>query len=74
MIAVRPDRCRNFKTAAPAVALTAAFPQWHRQARGLLTLQDDQLAFIDLALARKALRFGQFTLKSGRQSPYFFNA
>jgi orotate phosphoribosyltransferase len=35
---------------------------------------DDQLAFIDLALARKALRFGQFTLKSGRESPYFFNA
>jgi orotate phosphoribosyltransferase len=37
-------------------------------------VQDDQLAFIDLALARKALRFGQFTLKSGRESPYFFNA
>ena len=33
-----------------------------------------QLEFIDLALAREALRFGQFTLKSGRQSPYFFNA
>jgi orotate phosphoribosyltransferase len=37
-------------------------------------VQDDQLAFIDLALARKALCFGQFTLKSGRESPYFFNA
>lgn len=37
-------------------------------------MQDDQLAFIDLALARKALCFGQFTLKSGRESPYFFNA
>lgn len=37
-------------------------------------MQDDQLAFIDLALARNALRFGQFTLKSGRESPYFFNA
>jgi orotate phosphoribosyltransferase len=33
-----------------------------------------QLEFIDLALAREALRFGSFTLKSGRQSPYFFNA
>src|ERR1700734_2781102 len=33
-----------------------------------------QLEFIDLALSRAALRFGQFTLKSGRQSPYFFNA
>jgi orotate phosphoribosyltransferase len=33
-----------------------------------------QLAFIDLALKRQALRFGRFTLKSGRESPYFFNA
>ncbi len=37
-------------------------------------MQDYQLAFIDLALARQALRFGQFKLKSGRDSPYFFNA
>ena len=35
---------------------------------------DYQLAFIELALSRQALRFGQFTLKSGRESPYFFNA
>jgi orotate phosphoribosyltransferase len=33
-----------------------------------------QIAFIELALARGALRFGRFTLKSGRESPYFFNA
>jgi len=37
-------------------------------------MQDYQLTFIDLALSRQALRFGQFTLKSGRESPYFFNA
>jgi len=30
-------------------------------------------AFIELALAREVIRFGQFTLKSGRVSPYFFN-
>ena len=33
-----------------------------------------QLTFIELALKREALRFGSFTLKSGRESPYFFNA
>ena len=33
-----------------------------------------QRSFLDLALVRSALRFGQFTLKSGRESPYFFNA
>jgi len=33
-----------------------------------------QRDFLDLALARNVLRFGEFTLKSGRTSPYFFNA
>ncbi len=37
-------------------------------------MQDYQLRFIDLALSRDALRFGHFKLKSGRESPYFFNA
>ncbi len=37
-------------------------------------MQQYQLTFVDLALARDALRFGHFKLKSGRESPYFFNA
>ncbi|MEH6589402.1 MAG: orotate phosphoribosyltransferase [Halioglobus sp.] len=37
-------------------------------------MQPYQTEFIDLARAHKVLKFGQFTLKSGRQSPYFFNA
>jgi orotate phosphoribosyltransferase len=37
-------------------------------------MQEYQLTFIEHALNREALRFGQFRLKSGRDSPYFFNA
>ncbi|WP_372760030.1 orotate phosphoribosyltransferase [Litorivivens sp.] len=33
-----------------------------------------QQQFIEQAIAAKALTFGTFTLKSGRESPYFFNA
>lgn len=36
-------------------------------------MQDYQKNFLDLAVESQALRFGQFTLKSGRASPYFFN-
>lgn len=32
-----------------------------------------QKKFIDLAIQQEVLRFGDFTLKSGRASPYFFN-
>jgi orotate phosphoribosyltransferase len=37
-------------------------------------MQDYQRDFIDFALETGVLRFGEFTLKSGRISPYFFNA
>jgi orotate phosphoribosyltransferase len=37
-------------------------------------VRDYQRQFLELALARQALLFGEFTLKSGRVSPYFFNA
>lgn len=33
-----------------------------------------QKEFIEFALSKNVLRFGEFTLKSGRTSPYFFNA
>ncbi|MDE9433288.1 orotate phosphoribosyltransferase [Xenorhabdus bovienii] len=33
-----------------------------------------QREFIELALKKQVLKFGEFTLKSGRKSPYFFNA
>lgn len=37
-------------------------------------MQTYQRDFIEFALQRGVLRFGEFTLKSGRTSPYFFNA
>ncbi len=37
-------------------------------------MKNYQREFLDLAVACGALRFGRFTLKSGRVSPYFFNS
>lgn len=37
-------------------------------------MQDYQREFIQFSIDANVLRFGEFTLKSGRTSPYFFNA
>ena len=37
-------------------------------------MKDYQKQFLELALDAKVLEFGDFILKSGRKSPYFFNA
>lgn len=37
-------------------------------------MQKYQLEFIEFAIEHKVLCFGEYTLKSGRQSPYFFNS
>lgn len=41
--------------------------------RRMVIMQDYQRQFIELALSKNVLKFGEFTLKSGRVSPYFFN-
>jgi len=37
-------------------------------------MKDYQKEFIEFAIEKEVLKFGEFTLKSGRTSPYFFNA
>ncbi len=39
-----------------------------------MSMKDYQREFIEFAISKQVLRFGEFTLKSGRTSPYFFNA
>tara|TARA_R110002072_G_scaffold269868_3_gene429638 strand:+ start:195118 stop:195771 length:654 start_codon:yes stop_codon:yes gene_type:complete len=39
-----------------------------------MTLQPYQLRFLEYAIEHEILKFGEFKLKSGRVSPYFFNA
>lgn len=34
-------------------------------------MKDYQIEFIEFALEKQVLKFGEFTLKSGRTSPYF---
>jgi orotate phosphoribosyltransferase len=52
----------------------AAIDPWHtiRNPNSPM-IKSYQREFLDFAIACDALKFGQFTLKSGRVSPYFFN-
>lgn len=47
-------------------------PRAHREI--LSNMQTYKQQFFELAMVRGNLKFGEFTLKSGRVSPYFFNA
>ena len=37
-------------------------------------MQDYQFRFLEFVIEHQILKFGEFKLKSGRESPYFFNA
>lgn len=63
------NKVRKEKTEAAASCGTANGTP--RASDGLKQFQKD---FVDLALSANVLKFGDFDLKSGRKSPYFFNA
>ena len=63
-----PNRAPHAAAMPPAAVAQSCFPL-----PGPL-LKPHQSRFLDLALERSVLRFGEFSLKSGRTSPYFFNA
>lgn len=50
-----------------SVGIIQELPQW------VITMLPYQEQFIEFAIKTNVLRFGEFTLKSGRLSPYFFN-
>jgi hypothetical protein len=53
---------------------TCIIPSTTESSRGREALLPYQKEFIDFAVKRNVLQFGSFKLKSGRMSPYFFNA
>jgi orotate phosphoribosyltransferase len=70
---IRIEKAREFNRAPPPGA-----PGWRRLYSRAHIVVDDMTdfrqQFLDFALAREVLRFGEFVTKAGRKSPYFFNA
>jgi orotate phosphoribosyltransferase len=53
----------------------ARLPRYTCRARIVVNeMTDFRQEFLDFALAREVLRFGEFITKAGRKTPYFFNA
>jgi orotate phosphoribosyltransferase len=79
MTAAANELCATLNTARKAAAASAAGSDGDSAAASsssssAAALKPHQLDFLRCALSEGVLRFGDFTLKSGRSSPYFFNA
>ena len=68
LVAIMRQEIQQFQESQKTTANTSS------TAVASANLQDYQQSFIEVCLKMQVLRFGSFTLKSGRTSPYFFNA
>ncbi len=68
---VRHARVQDTRSPSPPGSPSSRLPQIQPGRQSML---DYQREFLDSARAAGALEFGAFRLKSGRESPYFFNA
>jgi orotate phosphoribosyltransferase len=68
------DDAHSDSSPAPASAAGASEASSSSASGADVAVEGYQADFINLALTKNVLQFGQFTLKSGRVSPYFFNA
>ena len=57
-----------------SISTSTIYLIWSELSHGTEALLPYQKEFIDFAVKRNVLQFGSFKLKSGRISPYFFNA
>jgi orotate phosphoribosyltransferase len=73
-VAPAPSSCCGADSGPdPATSWSRDIGPAHPTYPEIRTVHSFQREFIELTLARDVLRFGEFTLKSGRTSPYFFN-
>src|SRR5204862_2406223 len=70
----RPHHARATTRRGPAVHSLARYTPsaYGPQPKQLMT--EFRQDFLEFALAREVLRFGEVVTKAGRQTPYFFNA
>ena len=69
--AINSARMKTVLASAAISTMPGSLPDDEKSKVALLPYQQ---AFIELALEMGVLKFGHFTLKSGRKSPFFFNA